>query len=241
MWRTHRSVVVVAGAILLCAIACYADPDTPPTDPPEPKLIAMPADLVPTTPLDSFRVQMFGGTLRDMHEPILDGTRAPAGMTVIRMIWVRSFDPPSAVRMVETPGHCKVVVAITGVPWQRYSPRGSDSVWRVDAPWPYTGLRPIVRRDSSEVPLERCAAIHSAAIAARLWSGPVVGKEIGLDGDDVAFEIVDTAGHRFATRWTPRPGSSPEFRDVAERFIFIGRIDARMGSLEGHWSPWADR
>jgi hypothetical protein len=234
MWRRHCGGLAGAGAGLIFAVACQLGPDVPLTDW---HFVEGRADFVPVTHQDSMSAGWYQGTLGEMHEPRLHDARTALGMTVIRYLWVRAFDPAVAVRMVETPGRCTVVVAILDTREYRSVASDTSDILAVSVPGP----RRILRRDSSEVSPQQCEAVHAYAMAAGLWSGPAKIADNGLDGDDVIFEIADVAGHRIAQRWTPRPGASPEFREVAGRFIALGNVDPRMRTFASDWSPWARR
>jgi hypothetical protein len=188
--------------------------------------IAFVADTTPAAyfapgVLDSFELAWLGGTLRSMGEPPLDRATMPAGTTVFRLLWLRSFDPDVAIRVSESATRCTVTTTIIGRREDTYSAPDSQGI----ETWVSSRPGPILRHDSISMPLQNCADLRARVSAARLWSGPAFDGVMGLDGDVVAFEMADAHGHRFAQRWSPWERHAPEFHTLSYAFTTRARVD----------------
>ena len=221
MIAPSRLVVLLSTSFIVCD-ACNSTPIAANS----PAGVAAAVDTTPPAyfppgAIDSFGAQWFGGQLRAMGEPPLFGATIPAGTTVFRFLWLRSFDPDLAVRVTESPELCTVTTTIIGMRVDSLSAPDSQRVQMLVSSRP----GPTLRRDSTPVPLQECIDLHAQLIAAGLWSGPATDNVVGLDGDELLFEMVDGRGYSVARRWTPYQRHAPEFRKASYLFIALGKVN----------------
>lgn len=169
-------------------------------------------------PPDSFLLAWYGGALAAMHEPPLCGAVVPEGVAVWRFLWLRSFHPPVAVRILRAADRCLVTtVALTRPP---------------EMPWPASGVirmfdilrfGPPGRRDSTEVVLTSCDLVRDRLAAADFWRAAARASTQGVDGAEWVTEVVTDTRYRLVTRWSPDSVRAPAFRSAGLAFLAIGR------------------
>lgn len=212
------------GAACLALVAgivagCRQTGDDAPVARPSVEFVGGSLDFFPAalqvSPFTGYYKEVF----RRMSEPSMYGARIPAGMTVIRLLWFRSFDPVVVIRIAMTAERCTIGTTIDGV--------GVDEFGVPDLQGGMPGVAkrygPLLRRDSSELDLERCGRVHANAIAARLWSGSMTDTLFANDGGDIVFELADSSGYYVAKRTDTQ--RAPEFWKVAARFIELANVN----------------
>jgi hypothetical protein len=176
-------------------------------------------------PIDSFHAAWYGGVLRSMREPPFAGAQIPAGASLLRFLWLRSFDPQIAVRVFSAPRHCTVtttVIAMSEVEWSAPDSKAVELE---------LSTRPgkVLRRDSVEVPVRLCTGLRAQTTAAKLWSGAIIDTTAGEDGSDWVLEVVDATGYHLAERWSPDSNRALEFRLAGIAFLRLGNTLPTVG------------
>lgn len=155
--------------------------------------------------------QRFVSILGTMGEPGLAALGPSDSTRVLRLLWVRTFHRPMAVRLVMDGGTCRVVLTVL-------SGKGGTDPGTVQ------------RRDSSTTARARCDEVERTLRAAGFWSDSLEQSRRAANGAEWVFEARGTDGHRVVTRW------SPEASRRDPRFALAGRAFLRLAS----WDEAAD-
>jgi hypothetical protein len=173
----------------------------------------------PEAQADSFLALWYTRALVAMHEPPLYGAQAPPGVVVWRFIWLRSFDPPVAIRITNSPRRCSIVATALGNVITPEPPQDSSgAVYITDI----LRFGPITRRDSSlRSPVECTHAIQSIP---GFWAAPGEDSRTGIDGANWVFEALEQGRYHVVTRWSPDSARNPRYRAAGLAFLALGGI-----------------
>ncbi len=130
---------------------------------------------------------------------------------VQRLVWLRTFHHPMAVRLVRADSGCRVVLTILS------GKGGAD-------------LGVVQRRDSSVTADARCAEVEATLTATGFGSDTLTPGLRRNDGAEWVFESRGAAGYRVVARW------SPEVSRRDPKFALAGRAFLRIAS----WDEAAD-
>lgn len=146
--------------------------------------------------------EVHAAALQAMGEPSLAGP----GRRALRLLWLRTFHRPLAVRLVLTDSSCRVVLSVL-------EGKGTP---------PFGVVR---RRDSSTTAASRCAEVVNALDAAAFWSDTLRAATQGRDGADWVFEAHDSTAYRVVVRWTPEVARDPRFAQAGRAFLRLAGFD----------------
>jgi len=146
--------------------------------------------------------------LRAMGEPSLSCGETSA-IEIYRFIWLRSFDPPVAIRVVRAASEVRIV-------GYELSGQGGYEPGKI---------RHRIDRRLSE---DEWWKLRAAVDVAGLWNLPTVGPGGGLDGSMWIYEMRRPSSYHVSAHWTPEPGA---FRDVGLLLLQLSGLRVVDGRL----------
>lgn len=147
----------------------------------------------------------FAMTLRKMREPSLF-SRAMSGQEAYRFIWIRSFHPPLAVRIVRAPAG--ILLAVRETEGTGQYPSGADADLQI-----------------RELSPAQWHCLKALLVATRFWDMPSTDKSGGLDGAEWIVEGIHNGKYHIVERWSPYPDDP--FRALSWYFmqLVVGHKD----------------
>jgi hypothetical protein len=149
---------------------------------------------------DAFRRAWYSRALAAMGEPSLSGKTTDA--ETYRLLWIRTWDPPVAIRFVPNPTAIVLhVVELDG--------EGGYDPGKVS------------RSDSKRLGRDESLAVLRALEAADIWNVPTNDTRLGLDGSQWVMEARRLDSYRVVDRWSPEEGP---YRSFCELLIQKARV-----------------
>jgi hypothetical protein len=167
--------------------------------------------------LDTFRIRWYGGALLALHEPPLLGARPKSRTSVLRFLWLRSFHPEVAVRVEAGPARCRVVTTILHRRPEPALVEGSGTI-----PLEFV-FGAVARRDSVDLPAQRCEPLLHHLDDAGFWSAPVTKEVNGLDGAEWVIEGVGRGRYHVVDLWSPSGATDKSVRALGVTFLLLGK------------------
>lgn len=140
-----------------------------------------------------------------LDEPAFTDADASDSITVLRFLWMPSFDPTIVVRVLQQGAHCSIFTLILGQPATEWGATDSMGVSVPVATHPGS----ILRRDSSSVPASTCTALKGQFAFSAYWSASPTLPPPTLDGSLWVLERLDAAGHRALIHQSPDSLGTP--------------------------------
>lgn len=167
---------------------------------------------------DTAYLEVYAAALHGMNEPPLRGATLEHGSRVLRFLWLRSFHPAIAVRVMVSSAGCSVVTTVRTADGFTLGPPDSTGGGTILGPFPGATLR----RDSSEVMIAACAALtaHTEAVGITTDQPHTAGG--GPDGVLWMLERVDERGHGCLEAWSLDSNSARTIWDAGMAFLTAG-------------------
>lgn len=142
----------------------------------------------PVTVMDDFQQKWFSAHLAAAQEQPLPSYRVADGETVVRFLWLPSFDHSVVVRVIGSPANGGRIEA------KRLSGAG--------------GYEPgqVADHVDRRLTADEWQRVKSSIDKTQLFQEPAETCDLGLDGSEWVIEAVDQDGYHFLKRWTPRKG-----------------------------------